>query len=447
MRTKNHHRVPQANIKVIGVGGAGSNAVNRMIETQIQGVEFAVINTDMQVLQLSRAPIKLQIGKEVTRGLGTGGNPEIGQKAAEESREDIRTLVGATDMVFITAGMGGGTGTGASSTVAELAREAGALTVAVVTRPFSFELATRKRVAESGIETLSRIVDTIIVIPNDRLLDVVDKKTTLEEAFRVADDVLRQAVQAISEIITVPGYINVDFADVRAVLLNAGLAVMGVGHGLGESRAQQAAQSAISNPLLETDIQGASRLLVNITAPTDLALSELAEAMTIIRNATNCESANVILGTVKDERMDGEMRITVLAAGFEQKTMQRRTQPITSDHRKPAFPQVPGVASSTESAPRMTPPANLTPSDSSPRSPSGGDAGTLPPGQAPATGEPRPLQSPTQSPSRGMVSPPQNSAAPQEKMEKKTPQEDDLDIPSFIREYRKRLAQKKPDQE
>ncbi len=448
MKSQNRKQAPQANIKVIGVGGAGTNAVNRMIESQVQGVEFAVINTDLQALQLSQAPVKLQIGKEVTRGLGTGGNPEVGHKAAEESREDIRSLIGAADMVFITAGMGGGTGTGAATTVAELAREAGALTVAVVTRPFSFELAVRKRVAEAGIEALSRLVDTIIVIPNDRLLSVVDKRARLEEAFRVADDVLRQAIQAISEIITVPGYINVDFADVRTVLLNAGLAVMGVGYGAGENRAQQSAQSAISNPLLETDIREASRLLVNITAPQDLTLNEVSEAMNIILSAVAREAANVIFGTVEDDRLDGEMRITVLAAGFDQKTTPGRTPQVPQAGYKPA-PTVgrpPG-----DGAPRFpAPPKPAYPAPPGERiaspPPESPKHETLPPGQAPATGVPRPIHS---SPSpTGHQGPPASEGTPSPEGKAKDPLgEDELDIPTFIREYRKRRAKEEQEQE
>jgi cell division protein FtsZ len=455
MRSRNHRQAPQANIKVIGVGGAGTNAVNRMIETQIQGVEFAVINTDLQVLQLSRAPVKLQIGKEVTRGLGTGGDPELGKRSAEESREEIRSLIGATDMVFITAGMGGGTGTGASLPVAELASEAGALTVAVVTRPFYFELTPRRRVAEAGIQALSQVVDTIIVIPNDRLLDVVDKKTTLPEAFRIADDVLRQAVQAISDIITVPGYINVDFADVKTILRNAGFAVMGIGHGTGENRAREAAESAISNPLLETKIQGATRVLVNITAPSDLTLSEVSEAMEIIRNAIASDVANLIFGTVQDDRLNGEMQITVLAAGFEPVTPQVQAQRIQPSARKPS--PIPPARHVGDGASRASTPSPPPPRIQAPQ-PGTLSGGTLPPGDVPATGVPRPVQSPaqptaqppsqppSQPPTRGVVSA-RGETSPPEETKKEPPAEDDLDIPTFIREYRKRQAQEEQGRE
>lgn len=305
-----------ANIKVIGVGGGGSNAVNRMIEAGIQGVEFIAMNTDRQVLDLSEAPKKVQLGANLTRGLGAGGNPEIGKSAAEESRNDVRKVLEGADMVFITAGMGGGTGTGAAPVVADLAREAGALTVAVVTRPFEFEGPRRKRLAETGITSLIGRVDTIITIPNDRLISVVERRTTLKEAFRVADDILRQGVQGISDIITIPGNINVDFADVRAVMSDAGPALMGIGYGVGEQRALQAAQSATNSPLLEQTIHGAKGLLVNITSSEDLTLAECSDAMTYIHGLCDAEEANIFFGTVVDPEMDGSVRITVLATGF-----------------------------------------------------------------------------------------------------------------------------------
>ncbi|MEO7454351.1 MAG: cell division protein FtsZ, partial [Fimbriimonadales bacterium] len=303
-------------IKVIGVGGGGSNAVNRMIEAGIHGVDFIAMNTDIQVLEPSKAASTLQLGTNATKGLGAGGNPEVGRMAAEESRNQIRELINGSDMVFITAGMGGGTGTGAAPVIAELAKEVGALTIGVVTKPFSFEGPRRGLLADQGIRELSRIVDTIITIPNERLLPVVDRRTTLQEAFRVADDVLRQGVQAISDIITIPGVINVDFADVRSIMSNSGPALMGIGYGAGEHRAQQAAQSAVSNPLLETSIDGASRLLVTITAGDDLTIAEANEAMSFIQGLSSNENANIIFGTVVDERMEGDVRITVLASGF-----------------------------------------------------------------------------------------------------------------------------------
>jgi len=312
-------------IKVIGVGGGGSNAVQRMIESGIQGVEFIAMNTDVQVLDLSGAHKKLQIGNALTRGLGAGGNPEIGKGAAEESRMEIRKVLEGADMVFITAGMGGGTGTGAAPVIAELARELGALTVAVVTKPFSFEGPRRSKLAGHGISSLLGRVDTIITIPNDKLRDVVDKKTTLVEAFRVADDVLRQGVQGISDIITIPGQINVDFADVRAVMHEAGPALMGIGYGVGEQRALQAAQQATNSPLLEQSIHGAKGLLVNITSSDDLTLAETNEAMQYIQSLCDQDDVNIFFGTVVDPTMHGEVRITVLATGFEPYEVQTTT--------------------------------------------------------------------------------------------------------------------------
>ncbi|RYG38901.1 cell division protein FtsZ [bacterium] len=303
-------------IKVIGVGGGGSNAVQRMIESGIQGVEFIAMNTDIQVLDLSGADRKVQLGGTLTRGLGAGGNPEVGKGAAEESRSEIRKVLEGADMVFITAGMGGGTGTGAAPVIADLAREIGALTVAVVTRPFTFEGPRRSRLAEGGVTSLMGRVDTIITIPNDKLLSVVERKTTLVDAFRVADDVLRQGVQGISDIITIPGQINVDFADVRAVMHNAGPALMGIGYGVGEQRALQAAQGATNSPLLEQTIHGAKGLLVNISSGEDLTLAEANEAMAYIQALCDVEEANIYFGTVVDDTMDGTVRVTVLATGF-----------------------------------------------------------------------------------------------------------------------------------
>ncbi|MBI5707773.1 MAG: cell division protein FtsZ [Armatimonadetes bacterium] len=304
-------------IKVIGVGGGGMNAVNRMIEAGIQGVEFIAMNTDVQVLDLSRATKKVQLGGDLTRGLGSGGNPEIGKSAAEESKNEIRKVLEGADMVFITAGMGGGTGTGAAPVVADLAREINALTVAVVTKPFGFEGPKRFRVADNGITALTGRVDTIITIPNSRIQSVVERRTPLNEAFRVADDVLRQGVQGISDIITIPGTINVDFADVRAVMNNAGPALMGIGFGVGDQRALQAAQSATNSALLEQSINGARGVLVNITSNEELTLQEVNEAMEYIHGLCDSDEANIFFGTVVDPNMDGSVRITVLATGFE----------------------------------------------------------------------------------------------------------------------------------
>lgn len=303
-------------IKVIGVGGGGSNAVNRMMEAGVKGVDFIVMNSDIQVLDLSPAAKKVQLGGNLTRGLGAGGNPEVGKGAAEESKNEIRKVLEGADMVFITAGMGGGTGTGAAPVVADLARELGALTVAVVTRPFTFEGPSRKRVAEQGVTSLMGRTDTIITIPNDKLTGVVERKTTLKEAFRVADDVLRQGIQGISDIITIPGQINVDFADVRSVMTNAGPALMGIGYGVGEQRALQAAQSATNSSLLEQTIHGARGLLVNITSSEDLTLTEASEAMAYIQSLCDTDDANIFFGTVTDPEMEGSVRITVLATGF-----------------------------------------------------------------------------------------------------------------------------------
>jgi cell division protein FtsZ len=287
-----------------------------MIQSGIKGVEFIAMNTDVQVLDLASAPKKLQLGANLTRGLGAGGNPEVGKSAAEESKNEIRKVLEGSDMVFITAGMGGGTGTGAAPVIADLAREIGALTVAVVTRPFTFEGPRRGRMAEQGVASLMGRTDTIITIPNDRLLNVVERKTTLVDAFRVADDILRQGVQGISDIITIPGQINVDFADVRAVMKDAGPALMGIGFGVGEQRALQAAQSATNSPLLEQTIHGAKGLLVNITSSDDLTLTEATEAMEYIQSLCDAEEANIFFGTVIDPALEGTVRVTVLATGF-----------------------------------------------------------------------------------------------------------------------------------
>jgi cell division protein FtsZ len=306
-----------ANIKVVGVGGGGSNAVNRMVEAGVAGVEFIAMNTDYQVLNLAAAEKKIQLGENLTRGLGAGGNSEVGRESADESKQDIRKALEGADMVFITAGMGGGTGTGAAPIIADISRELGAITVAVVTRPFSFEGPRRARNAEQGIEELKNKVDTIITIPNDKLLTVAEKRATLMDAFRMADDILRQGVQGVSDIITVPGMINVDFADVKAIMQNAGSAMMGIGEAEGEQRAVAAATAAINSPLLEQTIQGARGVLMNITAGPDLTLSEVYEAADIIHGITDKNDAIVMFGTVLDERLSGKVRITVLATGFD----------------------------------------------------------------------------------------------------------------------------------
>jgi cell division protein FtsZ len=306
-----------AKIKVVGIGGGGSNAVNRMIDAGLSGVDFVAMNTDTQVLQLSGARSKLQLGTALTRGLGAGGNPEMGRESAEESRPEVRRLIEGADMVFIAAGMGGGTGTGAAPVVAEMAKEMGALTVAVVTRPFGFEGPRRAKVADEGVNRLRDVVDTLITIPNDRLLSVVEKRATMMEAFRVADDVVRQGVQGISDIITIPGMINVDFADVKTIMADQGTALMGIGAASGEQKAVHAAEVACASPLLETTIDGARGVLINITGGPDLTLSEVYEAADIIYKACDSDNVNVIFGTVIDESMANEVRITVLATGFD----------------------------------------------------------------------------------------------------------------------------------
>ncbi len=306
-----------AKIKVIGVGGGGGNAVNSMIESAaIKGVEFIAVNTDAQALLTSKADTKVQIGNNFTRGLGSGADPEVGRAAAEESREKIKDLVFDTDMVFITAGMGGGTGTGASSVIAEIAKESGALTVAVVTKPFMFEGVRRMQSAEEGIAALKDKVDTLIVIPNQRLMEVVNNKVTLLEAFKLADNVLGQGVQGISDLITVPGLINVDFADVKTIMLDSGSALMGIGEASGENRAVTAARMAISSPLLEISIDGAKGILYNIIGSSDMSMSEVADASAIIANAADPD-ANIIFGATINEDMGSNIKISVIATGFE----------------------------------------------------------------------------------------------------------------------------------
>lgn len=320
-----------ANIKVIGCGGGGNNAVNRMIVEGLKNVEFIAVNTDKQALMLSEASQKIQIGDKLTKGLGAGANPEIGEKAAQESKDEISEAIKGADMVFITAGMGGGTGTGAAPVVAEIAKSMGILTVGVVTKPFPFEGRRRMKHAEIGIENLKQRVDTLVTIPNERLLSMVDKKTTLLDSFKLADDVLRQGVQGISDLITIPGLVNLDFADVKAVMLDKGLAHMGVGYGKGDTRAQDAAREAISSPLLETSIVGATGVLLNVTGGADLGLLEINEAAEIVQDAADPD-ANIIFGAVIDESLKDEIRITVIATGFESELEAR--QHLESRDRK-----------------------------------------------------------------------------------------------------------------
>ena len=332
-----------ATIKLIGVGGGGNNAVNRMIEHGVEGVEFIAVNTDAQALNLSKAEVKVQIGTKLTRGLGAGANPEVGKKAAEESKEQLEEVLQGADMVFVTCGMGGGTGTGAAPVIAQVSKELGSLTVGVVTRPFSFEGKRRSTQAIGGIDELKGAVDTLIVIPNDRLLEIVDKDTPMLEAFREADNVLRQGVQGISDLIAKPGLINVDFADVKTIMYDKGSALMGIGIATGETRAAEAAKKAISSPLLETSIDGAHGILMNITGGTNLSLYEVQEAADLVTSAADTE-VNVIFGSVINENLNDEIVVTVIATGFDEskqkpepRTRQRQpiNQPASAATREP----------------------------------------------------------------------------------------------------------------
>lgn len=359
------HAESPAQIKVVGVGGGGQNAVNRMIAEGLAGVEFIAVNTDQQALMLSHAPVRVRIGDKVTRGLGAGGNPEAGEKAAEESSDELYSILKGADMVFITCGMGGGTGTGAAPVIARISKELGALTIGVVTRPFSFEGTPRARAAEAGIEKLKEHVDTLIVIPNDRLLDIVDKRASLQQSFRTADDVLRQGIQGISEVITVPGLINLDFADVRAIMSEGGAALMAVGTASGEGRARTAAEQAITSSLLDVTIDGARGILFNITGGPDMSLFEVNEAASLIKAAAHPD-CNVIFGAVIDESMKEQIRITVIATGFDQTTPRRSY--VSASVRTPAgrsktqttSTMTPGSAS-TEPVKRETPQMPIDP--------------------------------------------------------------------------------------
>lgn len=335
----------QAVIKVLGVGGAGGNAINRMILAGVQGVEFVTLNTDRQALEASLAPNTVGLGAIQTRGLGTGGDPVRGEAAARESERDIIDLLEGADMVFVTAGMGGGTGTGAAPVVAELAKRMDVLTVGVVTRPFGFEGPKRRRLAEDGVDRMRERVDTLIVLPNDRLLNFVDRRTSLQDAFTQADDVLRQGVQGISDIILRPGLINVDFADVRTVMKDAGVALMGMGHGVGEHRAKIAAEAAANSPMLETSIQGAKKLLVNITAGPDFSLGEAHEAMEYLLQFTDAEDAEIFMGQVLDDSLHDDVYVTLLAAG-----MTGVSRPVETD----VFGAQPNRRDKEEAAPAPT---------------------------------------------------------------------------------------------
>lgn len=348
-------------IRVVGVGGGGSNAVNRMIDESISGVDFIAINTDQQALMGSLAKQRVAIGERTTRGLGSGGNPEVGGKSAQESEDDLHSVLQGSDMVFVTAGMGGGTGTGATPIVAKVARDVGALTIGVVTRPFTFEGAQRSRIAEQGIEQLKEYVDTLIVIPNDRLLEAADKRISLMDSFRLADDVLRQGIQGISELITVPGLINLDFADVKTIMSMGGAALMAVGTGTGDDRAREAAEQALSSHLLDVTIDGARGILFNVTGGPDLSLYEINQAASIIRETAHPD-VNLIFGAVIDESMVDDIRITVIATGFEHGMPLVR--PLTRSVTQPSSKEKPSQAPVRESVP-VGAPAKRSTSESS----------------------------------------------------------------------------------
>ena len=318
---ENNDQAGNASIKVVGVGGAGNNGVNRMVDAGLRGIEFIAVNTDRQALNMSKANKKIQIGEKLTRGLGAGADPEVGKCSAEESKAELAEALKGADMVFVTAGMGGGTGTGAAPVVAEVSKEMGILTVAVITKPFPFEGKRRMLQADNGIEELKQCVDTLIIIPNEKLLQVVEKQTSVMEAFKMADDVLRQGVQGISDLITIPGLVNLDFADVKTIMIDAGIAHMGIGRATGDHRAQEAARQAIHSPLLETSIEGAGGVLINVTGGRDLGLLEINEAAELVQKSVDPE-ANIIFGAVIDEKIENEIVITVIATGFSKTPFQ-----------------------------------------------------------------------------------------------------------------------------
>ncbi len=399
-----------AQIKVVGVGGGGGNAVNRMIEEGLGGVEFISINTDNQALQLSKAKMRLRIGDKLTRGLGAGGNPEIGKKAAEESSEELLEVLRGADMIFIACGMGGGTGTGASPVVAQIAKELGALTIGVVTRPFTFEGSKRQLSAEAGIEALKSQVDTLIVIPNDRLLQIASKNATLQQAFSLADDVLRQGIQGISELITVPALINLDFADVRTIMSEGGAALMAVGRAGGDERARKAAEAAISSALLDVTIDGARGILFNITGGKDLSLFEVNEAAAIIKESAHPE-VNLIFGAQVDETMGDEIRITVIATGFEHasrvgRQMDRQQQPVMRSNNNMSRPAAPPAQNNRPMQQYSTP---------------------VPPQPSQERQQPAP-QPPQEPPQQRQAPPPQ-----QDTFSARVYDEDNTDLPTFLR--------------
>jgi len=412
-----------AQIKVIGVGGGGGNAVNRMINEGLGGVEFISINTDNQALMLSKAKTRVRVGEKLTRGLGAGGNPEIGRKAAEESADELYEVLRGADMVFIACGMGGGTGTGASPVVAQIAKELGALTIGVVTRPFTFEGSRRQQLAMAGIEALKAQVDTLIVIPNDRLLQIADKRATLQQAFALADDVLRQGIQGISELITVPALINLDFADVRTIMSEGGAALMAVGRATGDDRARKAAEAAITSGLLDVTIDGARGILFNITGSPDMTLFEINEAAAIIKDSAHPD-VNLIFGAQVDESMGDEVRITVIATGFEQGRTERRIN-IEQPQQPPQ--QMRGRPTQTTSSYQPQRPQQ--------------PAQPMPPVQQPIErSQPQPMP-PVQQPVERAAPPP--AARPQAPAQPQTPpeqpriyEENNYDLPPFLRRSR-----------
>lgn len=427
-----------AKIKVIGVGGSGGSAINRMIVSKIRGVEFIAMNTDVQALHHSQASTKLHIGKTVTRGLGAGMDPEIGARAAEESANEIKEALKGADMVFVTCGLGGGTGSGAGPKVAQIAQEMGALTVAVVTRPFAFEGAQRRVIADDAYDQMSESCDTLITIPNDRILQIIDRKTSLLDAFEIVDDVLRQGVQGISELITVPGLINVDFADVRAIMSSRGSALMGIGRGHGENRAAEAAKAAIASPLLEVSIDGAKGILFTITGGSNLGMYEVSEAAKVITQSADPQ-AKVIFGAIIDETMKDEVKVTVIATGFESRSERPKAKAVFasgsySPSRMPdALERLPFNARSSNPSPVRQ--AEPTPGPFA-HAPAQAVHVAEPIEQAPRPMEPMPaarqphVQVPTYAPtqpSRPPVQPPARVPA------KETSAEDDLEIPAFIR--------------
>jgi cell division protein FtsZ len=403
-----------AQIKVVGVGGGGGNAINRMISEGLGGVEFIAINTDNQALMLSKAKMRVRIGDKLTRGLGAGGNPEIGRKAAEESSDELYEVLRGADMVFIAGGMGGGTGTGASPVVAQIAKELGALTIGVVTRPFTFEGARRHQAAESGIEGLKSQVDTLIVIPNDRLLQIADKRASLQQAFSLADDVLRQGIQGISELITVPALINLDFADVRTIMSEGGAALMAVGRSDGDDRARRAAEAAISSGLLDVTIDGARGILFNITGGPNLSLFEVNEAAAIIKESAHPE-CNLIFGAQIDENMGDEVRITVIATGFEQSRVARKMDAQSAFRQSQPQAVQRTMAQPSQAQPQQQPPAQR------------------PVQPMPAAQSELPLPPQEQRPA---TPPPVSPRPAQQPSDARVYEEDDIEIPTFLRKRR-----------